>query len=104
MKVPVMDLGGTYVKLHATGQQERRRFESGPDRTSQRIVPACVERLVPALQLDDVVLGGGKARQLDELPKGCRAGDNTHAFLGGFRPWAKLVVSNSVSTSLNDER
>ena len=52
-------------------------------------VTACVERLTPALLLDDVVLGGGNAKNLKKLPKGCRAGDNANAFLGGFRLWAK---------------
>lgn len=52
-------------------------------------VTACVERLTPALLLDDVVLGGGNAKNLKKLPKGCRAGDNANAFLGGFRLWTK---------------
>ena len=55
----------------------------------QEQVTACVERFILALQLDDVVLGGGNARKLDKLPKGCRAGDNANAFLGGFRLWAR---------------
>ena len=48
-----------------------------------------VARLISALHLDEVVLGGGNARKLNELPKGCRVGDNVNAFLGGFRLWAK---------------
>jgi len=58
-------------------------------------VMTCVERLIPALQLDDVVLGGGNAKQLKVVPAGCRLGDNTHAFPGGFRLWAKPGTSNS---------
>lgn len=46
-----------------------------------------VERLVAALEPDDVVIGGGNARLLKELPHGCRAGDNANAFAGGFRLW-----------------
>jgi polyphosphate glucokinase len=46
-----------------------------------------VERLKAALEATDVVLGGGNAKKLKELPKGCRAGDNANAFLGGFRLW-----------------
>jgi polyphosphate glucokinase len=46
-----------------------------------------VERLIAAFHPDDVVLGGGNAKKLHELPPGCRAGDNAHAFLGGFRLW-----------------
>ena len=52
-------------------------------------VTYCVSRLVPALHLDDVVLGGGNAKKLKTLPEGCRAGDNANAFLGGFRLWQK---------------
>ena len=47
-----------------------------------------VERLRAALQPDDVVLGGGNADNLKELPPGCRLGDNANAFVGGFRLWA----------------
>src|SRR5262245_48598358 len=46
-----------------------------------------VERLITAFHPDDVVIGGGNAKKLTELPPGCRAGDNANAFLGGFRLW-----------------
>jgi polyphosphate glucokinase len=46
-----------------------------------------VARLIDAIHPDDVVLGGGNAKKLKELPPGCRAGDNANAFLGGFRLW-----------------
>jgi polyphosphate glucokinase len=46
-----------------------------------------VERLVAAFEPDDVVLGGGNAKKLEELPRLCRLGDNTNAFKGGFRIW-----------------
>ena len=48
-----------------------------------------VERLIAALEPDDVVLGGGNVKKLKQLPKGCRKGDNDNAFLGGFRLWDK---------------
>lgn len=48
-----------------------------------------VARLVAALEPDDVVLGGGNVKHLDELPEGCRAGDNANAFVGGFRAWER---------------
>lgn len=44
-------------------------------------------RLMRALLPEDVVLGGGNVRLLEELPLGCREGDNDNAFLGGFRMW-----------------
>jgi polyphosphate glucokinase len=46
-----------------------------------------VGRLIDALHPDDVVLGGGNAKKLKELPPGCRLGTNAKAFLGGFRLW-----------------
>jgi polyphosphate glucokinase len=46
-----------------------------------------VERLVAALQPDDVVLGGGNVKILKELPPGCRVGDNANAFKGGVLMW-----------------
>jgi len=46
-----------------------------------------VERLISALEPDDVVLGGGNVHKLKKLPPGCRVGDNTNAFRGGFRLW-----------------
>ena len=45
------------------------------------------QRFSAALNPDDVVLGGGGAKHLTKLPKGCRLGDNTHALLGGIRLW-----------------
>ena len=53
----------------------------------RRYVADVVERLVTALEANDVVLGGGNVKKLKALPKGCRAGDNANAFLGGFRLW-----------------
>ncbi len=50
-------------------------------------VAMVVAQLVAALEPDDVVLGGGNAKKLKELPPGCRIGDNDNAFLGGFRMW-----------------
>jgi polyphosphate glucokinase len=46
-----------------------------------------VVKFISALELDDVVIGGGNVTKLDELPPGCRAGDNAFAFRGGFLLW-----------------
>jgi predicted NBD/HSP70 family sugar kinase len=53
----------------------------------RRHVMFIVNRLISALQLDDVVLGGGNVRHLNKLPPGCRMGNNAYAFTGGFRMW-----------------
>ena len=52
-----------------------------------KAVEDVVARLKAALVADYVVLGGGNARKLETLPPGARLGDNSHAFLGGFRLW-----------------
>jgi polyphosphate glucokinase len=46
-----------------------------------------VERLQAALEPDYIVIGGGGIKKLNELPPGCRRGDNANAFKGGFRIW-----------------
>ena len=65
--------------------------ERGLDRMGKRKWRARVDdvtaRLIRAVMPDDVVLGGGNVRLLDRLPAGCRAGENSNAFLGGFRLW-----------------
>jgi polyphosphate glucokinase len=42
-----------------------------------------------ALQADYVVLGGGNARLIKQLPPDTRLGENANAFRGGFRLWQK---------------
>ena len=53
----------------------------------QAAVFETVERLSAAMQPDYVVVGGGEAEELDELPANCRLGANENAFVGGFRMW-----------------
>ncbi len=48
----------------------------------------------PAIEPDEVVLGGGNVHRLKELPPKCRAGDNARAFQGGFRLWEKARPDN----------
>jgi polyphosphate glucokinase len=53
----------------------------------QKHVEFGTKRMIEAIHPDDVVLGGGNAKKLKNLPKGCRAVDNANAFIGGFRMW-----------------
>jgi polyphosphate glucokinase len=55
---------------------------------------ATVEYLRAAMEPDEVVLGGGGVDDLEELPEGCRRGENANAFLGGFRLWDPDWASN----------
>jgi polyphosphate glucokinase len=64
-----------------------RGLEKRGKKKWRKHVADVVERLVAALEPDDVVLGGGNVKLLKELPRGCRVGQNANAFVGGFRLW-----------------
>jgi polyphosphate glucokinase len=70
----------------------------------RRHVAFGVARLIAALHPDDVVLGGGNAKKLKQLPPGCRAGDNANAFLGGFRLWDNTGDGPSSSRGRHTKR
>jgi polyphosphate glucokinase len=53
----------------------------------ERRVHEIAEELRNALVCDYVVLGGGNAKLLKSRPPRTRLGDNSNAFLGGFRLW-----------------
>ena len=50
-------------------------------------VARVVAEFTAALAPDYIVLGGGNAKLLHELPPKAKLGDNRNAFLGGFRLW-----------------
>jgi polyphosphate glucokinase len=64
-----------------------RGLEKHGKKKWRRYVADAVQRLITALEPEEVVLGGGNVHKLKRLPAGCRAGDNNNAFLGGFRLW-----------------
>ena len=68
-----------YLGVKALRRVGRRKW--------RKYVAAGAEGLIEALHPDDVVLGGGNAKELKKLPERCRLGDNALAFLGGFRLW-----------------
>lgn len=65
----------------------RRGIERLGKKKWRRAVDDIVTRLKAALVADYVVLGGGNAKKLKQLPEGVRLGDNAHAFIGGERLW-----------------
>ena len=67
---------------------ERGQERMGLKRWKKAVLET-IEHLSQALEPDYVVLGGGNARALDELPPNCRLGHNEDAFLGGFRLWVE---------------
>jgi len=74
--------GGTFEDY--VGQRGYKRLGKG---AWVRHVGHVVQALKDGLQVDYVVLGGGNAKRLDQLPDGCRPGTNANAFTGGVRMW-----------------
>jgi polyphosphate glucokinase len=86
--VEPMELGHLpYEKRTYEDYVGARGLKRAGRRKWRRYVRDVVTRLVAALEPDDVVLGGGNVHKLRKLPPGCRAGENSNAFRGGFRLW-----------------
>ena len=66
---------------------ERGRKKLG-NRKWRKAVAEVVARLKEVLEADYVVLGGGNAARLKELPEGVRLGENLNAFKGGLHLWS----------------
>jgi predicted NBD/HSP70 family sugar kinase len=83
-----MELGHfPYRKLTIEDYLGTRGFDSLGRSRWRKLVVEVVSEFVAAFLVDDVVLGGGNVKKLTTLPKGCRAGANANAFLGGCRLW-----------------
>jgi polyphosphate glucokinase len=76
-----------------------RGLEKHGKKKWRKHVEEVIKLLATALEPDDVVLGGGNVKELKTLPKGCRAGDNANAFLGGFRLWQTPEVKKTSTPS-----
>jgi polyphosphate glucokinase len=95
-----MVIDGTIVPMEIGHLPYRKRtFEdyvgvAGLKRFGKRVwrkrVGDVVDRLRAALLPDYVVLGGGNAKKLKELPATARLGSNENAFVGGFRFWEEM--------------
>jgi polyphosphate glucokinase len=66
------------------GKRGQRRL--GKKRWRKAVTRAS-EDLLAAFQVDYLVIGGGEAKKLKELPTNCRLGSNADAFSGGLRLW-----------------
>jgi polyphosphate glucokinase len=93
MKVLAVDVGGTHVKVLATGQTESRRFPSGPKMTAEQMVSG-VKELTRDWKFDAVaigypgpVLGGRPAVEPHNLGRGW-VGFN---FKAAFRRPVKII-------------
>jgi polyphosphate glucokinase len=68
-----------YVGLRGLERLGRKKW--------QQHVCKVVRQLRDALVAEEVVLGGGNVKKLEQLPPGTRLGTNANAFIGGFRIW-----------------
>src|SRR4029079_15667704 len=66
----------------------RRGLEAAGQRRGRKAVNRAVTALSRAFVADYVVIGGGNAKNVKELPPGARLGHNLTAFRGGFRLWS----------------
>jgi predicted NBD/HSP70 family sugar kinase len=87
----IVPLALGHLKLHNDKSFEeclnREAFYDGGVERWQKRVAEAAEALKNAFQADYVVLGGGNAKEIDELPPGCRRGGNHNAYFGGLRMW-----------------
>lgn len=99
--VEPMELGHLpYKKATYEDYVGERGLEKRGKKKWRKHVFDVVDRLVAALEPDDIVLGGGNARILKELPPGCRFGDNANAFRGGFLMWEDAPKSQLPAVQL----
>ena len=70
-----------YVGLRGLERLGKKRWREAVEET--------IASFVAALEPEYVILGGGNAPLLHELPTNVRLGHNEDAFLGGFRLWAR---------------
>src|SRR5258706_159790 len=94
-KVLVIDVGGTAVKILATGQTEHRSFASGPTMTPRQMVSA-VKKLARDWDYDAVSIGypgpvvhGQPIAEPHNLGSGWLGLYFATAFGGGFRLWER---------------
>ncbi len=64
----------------------RAALEDNLERWQKRVAEAATA-FKSAFQAEYVVIGGGNAKKLEEMPEGCRRGGNHNAYFGGLRMW-----------------
>ena len=93
MKVLVLDVGGTHVKILATGRTTAREFPSGPKMTPQQMVSA-VKRILGTWEYEAVSIGYPGAvlhnRPIAE-PNNLGTGWVGFDFRGAFRRPVKII-------------
>ncbi|MCE9525364.1 MAG: ROK family protein [Planctomycetales bacterium] len=81
-----------------TDHLSRKALESRGPKAFRESVNLAAVMLKDAFQADYVVIGGGNAKKLKELPEGVRRGGNHNAYFGGLRMWEDASKMVSVPT------
>jgi polyphosphate glucokinase len=66
----------------------RKGLEQAGKKSWRKMVARTAVALMGAFVADYVVIGGGNAKNVKDLPPGARLGHNLTAFRGGFRLWS----------------
>ncbi len=81
-----------------TEHLSREALEARGQKAFRESLNLAAVMLKDAFQADYVVIGGGNAKKLKELPEGVRRGGNHNAYFGGLRMWEDASKMVSVPT------
>jgi polyphosphate glucokinase len=86
----IVPLALGHLLLHGKNTVEeclnREALEEDVQRWEKRVAEAAIA-FKNAFHAEYVVIGGGNAKKLEEMPEGCRRGGNQNAYFGGLRMW-----------------
>lgn len=81
----------------------RRGLRKIGRRAWREAVKTLVHAFLPAFEVDYIVLGGGNAKLVKEVPAGARIAHNQTAFRGGFRLWHSDDIQTLESIDLSEK-
>lgn len=107
MRVLVIDVGGTHLKVLATGHKKPVKIPSGPHMTAAKIVAAVraatVTWIYHAVSIGSC-FGRWQRRLLKKLLPGPRLRNNTNAFKGRYRLWTKAYGGSTHERFVHEEK
>lgn len=103
-KIVPLALGHLRFRRGNSFEQALCREALERDKTQwRRSVVEAVVTLKAAFLADYVILGGGNAKRMKELPSGCRRGGNHNAYFGGLRMWDDAALKEKADKE-SDEK
>jgi polyphosphate glucokinase len=106
-KIVPLALGHLRLRRDTTLEQAlgRAALKENGVRKWRQAVDEAAPMLKDAFLADYVVIGGGNAKKVEELPPNCRRGGNHNAYFGGLRMWddaAKALPAPDAPASPGD--